>query len=331
MKKKKLFKSIVAVALVSFLLAFSYFFVGKAPRAEQIEWGVNFSQKHASNLGLDWQQTFLALIDDLKVKKLKVALHWDLVEPAPNEFSFRDFDWQVGHAQTREAALVPVIGMKTSRWPECHIPEWAKGLLKEEQQQEILQMLEVLVNRYKHIELIEAWQVENEAFFPFGECPWADEEFLAKEVALVKSLDPSRPVIITDSGEGSFWTAPAKYGDVVGSTMYRKVWFGQGGFYITYPFPPVFYWRKAQLIKRLYGKEVIGIELQAEPWGPKLLYDISVEEMMKTMTREQFKKNIEFAKETGFKQHYLWGAEWWYWMKETQDNPSYWEEARKLF
>lgn len=310
---------------------FVFFFLFGAPKENNIRWGVNFSQKHAVNLGLNWKETYLALIDDLRVKNLKVALHWDIIEPENDKYYFPDFDWQVGHAQTRDAKMTVVIGMKTSRWPECHIPQWAKKLSKEEQQAEILDMLEEVVNTYKGIGLIERWQVENEPFFPFGECPWADEEFLAKEIALVKQLDPDRPIVITDSGEGSFWTAAARHGDIVGTTMYRKVWVQQLGFYFTYPLPPTFYWRKAQFIKKFYGKEVIGAELQAEPWGPKLLYDISLEEMGKTMTPERFQKNIAFAKKTGLKEHDLWGAEWWYWMKAKHNDSSYWEEARKLF
>jgi len=49
------------------------------------------------------------------------------------------------------------------------------------------------------------------------------------------------------------------------------------------------------------------------------------------MNLEQFKYNVEFAKNTGMSEHYLWGAEWWYWMKEKQNNSEIWDEARKLF
>ncbi len=76
---------------------------------------------------------------------------------------------------------------------------------------------------------------------------------------------------------------------------------------------------------------MICTELQVEPWGPKLLYDSPVEEQEKTMNLEQFKYNIEFAKRTGLKEFYLWGGEWMYWMKEVQNKPEIWNEARKLF
>jgi hypothetical protein len=43
-------------------------------------WGVNYSVKQTDFLGLDSRQTYLALLDDLKVKKIKISVHWDLLE-----------------------------------------------------------------------------------------------------------------------------------------------------------------------------------------------------------------------------------------------------------
>jgi len=49
------------------------------------------------------------------------------------------------------------------------------------------------------------------------------------------------------------------------------------------------------------------------------------------MNLERFKQNIEFAKRTGLDKFYLWGAEWWYWLKEKQNQPEIWNEAKLLF
>ena len=333
MKKFKRILKYILLGIFVFLLLFAgYLFIGTPPVAKEITWGVNFSQKHAENLGLDWQETYLALLGDLKAKNLKVAAHWDLIEPADSQFNFEDLDWQVEKAEEKGAKLLLAIGMKTPRWPECHIPDWAKNLSKEKQQKKILEMLEKTVLRYKDSSAIKYWQIENEPFFSFGECPWVDKNFLQKEIDLVKSLDSfKRPIIITDTGEFSTWITAAKMGDIAGTTMYKRVWFRQIGFYIHYPFPPTYYWRRAQIIKKLFNKEVMVVELQAEPWGPKLLYDSPLEEQEKTMNLEQFKKNIEFAKRTGLKEFYLWGGEWIYWMKIKQNQPEIWNEAKKLF
>lgn len=330
MARKSLFM-ILSILAVFLVLVFLFLFVGKAPMAKDITWGVNFSQKHASLLGLDWKETYLALLKDLGTRNLKIAAHWDLLHPQKDDFFFEDLDWQMEKAGEYNAKVLLAVGMKTPRWPECHIPDWAKALSQEEQQETILAMLREVVQRYKDSPALFAWQVENEPFFPFGECPFASELFLKKEAELVKSLDSSHPILISDSGEGSFWIRAARNGDVVGTTMYRKAWFRQMGFYVNYPFPPVFYWRKAQIIHALFGKEVMVVELQAEPWGPKLLYDSPLEEQEKTMNLEQFKKNIFFAKNTGLKTFYLWGGEWWYWMKEKQQDSAIWQEAENLF
>jgi len=337
-------KKIILFTLFFLLLFASYFLIGSPPQAKEITWGVNFSQKQAQNFGLDWRENYSALLDDLGVKNLKVSGHWDLLEPEKDRYFFDDLDWQLAEAEKRDSKIILVIGMKTGRWPECHIPDWAKNLSKESQQKEILEMLEQVLLKYRGQISINFWQVENEPFFPFGECPWVDKNFLKKEIEMVRALDfQKRPIIVSDSGEGSFWVEAAKLGDIVGTTLYKKVWFSFSwekekisffpniGFYISYPLPPTFYWRKAKYIKTLFGKKVFVVELQAEPWGPKLPYDLTLEEQKKTMNLEQFRKNIDFAKKTGLGAFYLWGGEWWYWLKEKQNQPEIWNEAKKLF
>ncbi len=314
------------------LIFILYFFVGNPPRVKEITFGVNFSQKHSQNLGLNWQENYLALLDDLKVKNIKLITHWDLIEPEENQYNFEDLDWQINEAEKRGVQLILVIGMKTGRWPECHYPLWVKNQKsKLENQKSLLKYIEEVVNRYKDKKAIWAWQVENEPFFPFGECPKMEPDFLKKEVDLVKSLDKRRPIIISDSGEFSFWIRPAKFGDIVGTTLHRRVWFKEIKSYIFYPFRPIYYWRKAQIIKKLFNKKVICVELQAEPWGKTLLYWSPLEEQEKTMNLEQFRKNIEFAKNTGLDTFYLWGGEWWFWLREKKGDFGIWNEARKLF
>lgn len=332
MKIKKILKYFLLILGGLILIPVGYFFVGFPMEKRDVSWGVTFSQKHSQNLGLDWKQNYLALLDDLKVKNIRIIAYWDLIESEKDKYNFEDLDWQVAEAQARGAKIIIVAGIKTPRWPECHVPNWAAGLTKNEQQESILKFIKETVLRYdKKDGFIWAWQIENEPFFGFGECPWVDEKFFDEEIKLVKFLDYKRPIIVSDSGEMSFWFKAAKAGDIVGTTMYRKIWSKEAGLYLDYPLPPVFYSRKAQIIKKLFNKEVICVELQAEPWGPDLLYGLPLKEQLKTMNLKQFKKNIAFAKKTGFREFYLWGSEWWYWMKEKQGQPEIWEEAKKLF
>src|SRR3990167_6521551 len=143
----KILLKLLLLLLVVFGILFAYLFIGTPPQAKEIKWGVNFSQKHATNFGLDWKETYLAFLDDLGVKKLKVAAHWDLIEPEEGNFQFGDLDWQVEEAQKKGAKILLAIGGKTPRWPECHFPEFVKNLKKEEQQEKILGMLEKIVLR----------------------------------------------------------------------------------------------------------------------------------------------------------------------------------------
>ncbi len=329
---KKKFKMLLLILLAIFLIVAGFFFIGTPPKAKEVVFGVSFSQKHAQKLGLDWKESFLALLDDLKVKNIKLITHWDLIEEYQDNFYFDDLDWQIEETEKRRAEIILVIGMKTGRWPECHIPQWAKSLDKKQQQERILKLIEKIVLRYQENSSIVVWQIENEPLFPFGECPFRDKNFLKKEISLVKSLDlTKRPVLISDSGEFSLWINAAMLGDIVGTTIYKTAWFKEMDAYVNYPFPAIFYWRKAQFIKKIFGKDVICVELQAEPWCKNLLYNCSLEEQQKTMGLERFKYNIEFAKNTGLNEFYLWGSEWWYWLKEKQNQADIWQEAKKLW
>lgn len=311
---------------------FCFFFGGWARPAEEITWGVVFSQKHAQLLGLDWKETYLSLLDDLGVRALKLVAYWDLLEKEKDHYDFGDLDWQIERARKRHAQILLVIGRRVPRWPECHLPDWAKELPEAEQQKRVLKLIAEIVKRYQANSAIWAWQVENEPFFPFGKCPPPDQDFLKKEITLVKALDKKgRPVVVTESGEFPLWFKAAKFGDIVGHTLYRKVWVKELGFYFHYPFPPVYYGRKAWLIDKIFGKKVICVELQAEPWGPKLLYDLSLKEQEKTMNLERFKDVLQYARRTGEDTFYLWGGEWWFWLKEKQQDPQIWEEAKSLF
>lgn len=338
----KILKMLILILIIIFIASatafFIYFFVGKTQVKNGITWGVDFSQSQAEYLKLDWKETYLAIIDDLKVKNIKLHTNWNWVEGKQDNFYFRDIDWQIKQAEKNNVKIIYVIGMKTGRWPECHIPLWAGNLSEKDQQTELLKYITEVVMRYKDSKAIAFWQVENEPLFKFGECPawyYKNEDFLKTEVALVRSLDPSRQIIISDSGEQSDWFGAAKIGDIVGTTMYRNAWAHMTdifGFNLNYAFlNPMTYARKAEIIKKIFGKNVICIELQAEPWASGPLMQAPLDEQLKSMNPQMFEENIEFAKQTGMDKFYFWGVEWWYWMKTVQNQPGIWNEAKILF
>ncbi len=328
MKKVLLIISILIGCLLLLIIALSLW----PPKgiSKTINWGVGFSRPFTVEMGLDWQQTYLAILDQLKPKSLRLPVYWQDIEPQISNYNFDDYDWIIKEAERRGVKLILIIGRKLPRWPECYEPEWAKNHESEIKNKELLESIEKIVLRYRDLNNLSAWQVENEPFLPYGKCPELDVEFLDKEIELVRSLDAKHPVIITDSGELSIWLRAAKRADIFGTTMYRIVWNKYAG-YVKYPLPPKFFWLKANLVRLFYpNKPIIVSELQAEPWGPKLIYQLSLEEQEKSMNLKQFYDNIEYAEKVGFPEVYLWGAEWWYWLKIKHNQPEIWEAAKEV-
>ncbi|MFO7807543.1 MAG: cellulase family glycosylhydrolase [Candidatus Moraniibacteriota bacterium] len=328
---KIVFKIVLAAAVLTGLIWLLFNWPVQS-KNEDMDFGVSFAHHHAESLGLDWKETYLEILDDLETDKLRIAAYWDRIEKENGEYDFSDVDWQVEKARERGVDLVLAFGVKTPRWPECHIPEFYMND-KKEREEALLEFEEVLLNRYKDYDNIAYWQVENEPFLPyFGDCPEGavDENLVDKEIDLVKSIDPDRPIIVTDSGELSIWYQAAKRADVFGTTLYRIIHKPPFG-YVEYPLGPNFFRLKAKFIKYFAGQDdVIISELQAEPWPKAWILHVSVEEQYKTMDPEKFREIIEYAKKTNFDAAYLWGAEWWYWLKTKENKPEMWEEARKV-
>ncbi|MDO8581552.1 MAG: beta-galactosidase, partial [bacterium] len=294
-------------------------------------WGVTFSKAQAQYLGLDWKQAYLAMFDDLGVRAVRLSAYWNEIEREQGKYDFTALDWQVAEATKRNVRIILAVGRRLPRWPECHDPSWLKNEEGDVAEQKLSAFITAVVERYKKNTLIAMWQVENEYFLSlFGECPKGTKESFAKEVALVRSLD-ARQILVTDSGELSTWRKPAPFGDYLGTTMYRVVWNKSIGYWrYTYIFPPVFYRWKALLV----GKSIdhmIGAELQAEPWAPDGLLALAPGEYKKSLDVKQFFANVDFARRTGISEQYLWGVEYWYWLKETQNDAMLWDAARTLF
>ncbi|MDP3056937.1 MAG: beta-galactosidase [bacterium] len=328
MRKRKLIKKIIYIIFAGVMV---YIGIDYSVPREKMTFGVTFSKPFAEFMGLDWKEAYLAAFKDLQIKKIRLSSYWNEIEPSQEVFKFDDLDWQILEAEKNNAEIIMVLGQKQPRWPECHIPDWARSLSVSDRQEKVMKTIARVVERYKGQRNIIAWQIENEFFFHFGECPEYDIDFFDKEIAYVRSLDNSRPIIITDSGELSSWYRAAKRADILGTTMYRIVYNKDYG-YFTYPIPASFYTVKAELIKRITGvKKVIVVELQGEAWGPQMPNEMTLEEQSKSMNSEKLKNIAEYARSAGFSESYFWGVEYWYWLKKVKGEPGMWEEAKKIF
>lgn len=314
-------------ALFLFFKIFDFSF-GVEPR-----WGVTFSTKYATELGLNWEEAYIATLRDLKVKQLRIPVYWDEIEPLNNRYNFSRVDRMLELAKQFNAQVVLAIGRRVPRWPECHDPLWSGGMSKEVLQQELLTMVQDVVERYRNHTAIVAWQVENEPTLEvFGMCPPQDMRYYAQEVAAVRALD-NRPIVVTDSGELSLWQDVSQYGDYLGVSLYRVVWNQYIGFW-RYTFTtPAHYWAKAQLVynRKPNIRQVFVSELQMEPWTlGKDMIDMTPREQYQSFSPRQFKANIAFARATGMPAVYLWGVEYWYWQK-TLGNEAFWLLAQDLW
>ncbi|MBI2599640.1 cellulase family glycosylhydrolase [Candidatus Daviesbacteria bacterium] len=319
---------IVAILIVNLIFENTY----KNPK--RIRYGVSFSPNYAKFLGLDWQKTYLQILDELKVKSLRIPTFWDVIEKDEGRLDFSQTDFMLDEAKKAEAKVVLVVGARQPRWPECHIPNWAKKLSSEKRQQKTLALIEAVVTRYKGSNAVSFWQVENEPLVSwFGQdCDKPDGQFLLKEVDLVKQTDPTRLVMITDSGEWGNWLEPMKLADILGVSLYRNSYNTLLNSYINYPIPPWVYLVKSNMSKKFTSenKTVLISELQAEPWIKESVIDTSLKEQIKLFSLENFQQHVLYAQKTGFDEAYLWGVEWWYYMAK-QGYPQYLEYAKNLF
>ncbi len=330
LKLLKILALILAVASTLALLFLVYFNWPVKLPSEKVPLGVTFSYRYAQDIGLDWQKAYLATIDDLQVKKIRIPVYWDWIEKKEGEYDFADLDWQLDQARQRGVEVILAIGQKVPRWPECFVPEWA-GNDDAKRKESLLKLLEVIVNRYKNHSAVAIWQVENEPFLDFGICPEFDSDLLDEEIETVKKNDSQKGIMVTDSGELSIWLRAAKRGDYFGTTMYREVYTNRFGFW-KYPIGPNFFRFKKALVSMIVGQDdFVVIELQGEPWLKGWTTNFSLEEQLESMNAQKLKENIEFAQKTKMAEIYVWGVEWWYWLKENQNYPEVWEQAKKLY
>jgi len=314
--------SIILIIVILWIILWSF-----SHKTYPVDYGISFSPDHASSLGLDWKETYIAMLTDLKPTYIRIAAMWSDIEHDEGTYDFSNVDWMMEQAVQQKTKVVLVVGQKAPRWPECHVPGWVSGIDSSAYHEKLLAYVKAVIEHYKDNPALELWQVENEAFirFAFGECARFDTEAVSDELEYVRQLDPAHKIVMTDSGELSTWRLPATLSDIFGTTLYRKVRTPQG-YVFSYNFLPAgFYRLKAALWGKSFDSFFVS-ELQGEPWfttGSPL--DTSVSEMEKTMNSDTLANNMSYATHVGASRVYLWGVEWWYFMKTQKNDSRYWD------
>lgn len=324
---------LLGLLAIVLLISCSLVVLSRKDAPKEIIYGMSFNTLYAEELGLPWREVYDAILNDLGVRHLRLAAHWPMVEERKDDYSFEELDYQLARADEVGATVIFAVGRRLPRWPECHVPTWAQELPWEDQKAEILEYIQVVVERYKDHPAIVYWQVENEPYlevFAKEHCGEFDESFLLEEVALVRTLDQTRPVLLTDSGNLGLWAGAYKHGDAFGTSVYVYFWNPELGQFRT-ALPAWFYRVKENVMALLYGeKETLLIELSAEPWLVAPVAEVDLTTQYSRMDLEKMNEILAYASDTRFEQQYLWGAEWWYWLK-TQGNGEMWERGKELF
>jgi hypothetical protein len=325
---------LLATFLVFLVLGALVWFLARKEVPERITYGMSFNTPYARELGLDPMEVLGALIDDLGIRNFRIAAHWNLIEPRDDVYDFAWMDEELKRIEDAGGTVIFGVGRRLPRWPECHIPEWAKGLSWDDQKSALREYMTTVVNRYKTSSAITYWQVENEPYltvFAGEHCgETLDEDFLKEQIALVKSLDPTRPLLVTDSGNLGTWNGAYANGDAFGTSVYVYFWNPELGQFRTI-LPPWFYRAKEKLMRIAHGeKETFLIELALEPWLVDPVAEVPIPIQKTRMSLEKFDEIIAYGEKTRFEKQYLWGGEWWYWLKKQGDD-SFWERGRALY
>lgn len=292
--------------------------------------GITFSQPYAESLGLDSQETLTALLDDLGIRHFRIPAYWKLIEETRGTYDWSALDAQLDAIAARKGTVVLALGARVPRWPECWAPAWVAQLSVEEAHAVQLEYMKTLVERYRNHPAIETWQVENELLFQFGICPPGDLAFFKQEVALVRSLDPSRPIATTDSGELSTWLTVGPLVDRLGVSVYRVVR-QPSGLIWTYSWIPPYWYARRALLESPWIKQVYVSEFQMEPWVQVGMTESTTADMAETFDPDRMRRNFDYAERMRISDVYFWGGEWWLWMKTHHGDPRFWEEAQRFF
>lgn len=290
-------------------------------------YGVSFSLKQCRKFGIDPTETLGWLLNDAGFRRIRLMSYWDEHEKQPGKFDFSALDKQIEQVEKAGGIVTLCLGARQPRWPEFHWPDWAWSASKTERDKALLGYVERVVERYKDKSVIVSWQLENEALLTgFGERIEIDRKRLRAELALIKKLDPKRPVVMSTSAA---WGIPV-IGPIpdMSAFSYYLIRFHKGRYTTTYH--AAFIHRiRAFLIRLIWRKPSFIHELQMEPWGPKDIWEMTPEQQDESMGPKQIAKNFAAGRKTRLYPLDLWGGEWWYWRLIHLKDPGTWDAVRK--
>lgn len=277
-----------------------------------IEFGTSLSIKQCRNFNIDDQKVLIYAIKKLEITRFRLMSYWNEIEAEQGKYDYGYLDKQIKTITKCNGTVTLCLGVRQPRWPESHWPQWTKNLSKVERNDALLDFIKNTVMRYRKNKTVVSWQIENEALLKnFGEQGDYDRKRLRSEYQLVSQLDASRPIIMTTS---TSWGIPFRrpIPDIVGFSFYHTTY--DKGSYRKSIYQPWIFKLRAGLIRTLWRRPSFIHELQAEPWGPKNIWEMPKSMQAESMSVHQLKHNIDLAIRTKLGPIDFWGVEWWYWL-----------------
>jgi hypothetical protein len=301
-------------------------------------------------MGLQPKSTMAALLEYPYVL-VRLAAHWNRLEPARGAFDPSDLDWQIDAAERAGKQLILGLGaLKNFGYPEFFVPKHhlptplPEGkLVTEESHPELLAaalaFVARVVDRYRDHDSVIAWQVEHEAVDPLGmEHSWRlATSFVEEEIAAVRRLDPDRPIVLNGflpmslpvalfqwwrtRDQGDSLTLAQSMADIVGVDLYPCHALAAAGGYGFYMGAGERAWnhRSRRLLapKAVKGQRMMITEGQAEPWESVTVPPNALGRAMASCPPERVIENynrcMRWARQTGstLDAYLFWGAEYW--------------------
>jgi len=332
----KLWSSIVAVIVLIVLVAFgiSQWYIHKHSN-EPLVIGATFIPRYARYFDLDPKETLGAMINDLGIRRFRLVSYWDEIETKPGQYDFYDLDWQFNMIEKANGTVSLAVGLRQPRWPECHMPQWAKEMPRDQWEPRLKIFMKRVIGRYKDRVSLQSYQLENEYLLNvFGECLSHDRQRLVDEYDMIKQIDPNKTLVVSRSNNAvPSWPIGQPRADLIGASIYKRVWDKNvTKRYFEYPLPSWFYAFLAGGAELTTGRNTFIHEMQTEPWVPDGIGGIkyaSLAEQDKSFNASMMKDRIGYGVATGMKTIDLWGVEWWYWRKTKMNDPSLWETGKQ--
>jgi hypothetical protein len=317
--------------------------------------GISFRSPQVDALGLDARATLQTLLT-YPFQLIRLGAYWSRIELVPGVFDMRELDWQIAAAEQAGKQIILCVGpLKTFSYPEFFVPAHhlrqpfpERTRIKPSAYQPLLTaataFITRLVERYKDRHGIVAWQLEHEAVDPLGtEHSWRlDAAFVAKEMEVLRQVDPTRPVMLNGflptslpvrffqwlrtRDQGDSLAVAQRLADIVGIDYYSRhglLNVGKRTLYLDGSKSPWQQGRRKRLLAQTYtyGQTVMIAEGQAEPWETVTISPNPEKQGMYSCLPEQLIINYNTCMRwsqdaTPLSAYLFWGAE--YWMQRMQ-------------